>query len=102
MTRQQKNQLLILSILLVGIVVGLTGALVSAPVGAIAAPTTTPVVPDPRPEPPDIQVWGIPDPQGGEPSECAGEVGCGVMCYYIGEDAAANQFELACIPWIFE
>lgn len=102
MTRQQKNQLLVLSILLFGILVGVAGAIYSAPAGAIAAPTITPAVPEPRPEPPTIETWGIPDPQGGEPAECAGQAGCGVMCFYVSENAAANEFELSCIAWIFE
>lgn len=102
MTRQQKNQLLILSVLLVGIVVGVAGMLFSAPAGAIAAPTATLTVPEPRPEPPEIKTWGIPDPAGGEPAECAGQAGCGVMCYYVSENAAANQYELSCTAWIFE
>jgi hypothetical protein len=78
---------------------GVTSAL------AKTAPTTTPTPtadPDPRPAPPHIQEWGIPDPQGGEPAGCAGQDGCGVMCYYVSENATENQFELSCVPWIFE
>ncbi len=99
----KKNGLLIMLILVLGIVVGVSGVVVTNSAAmAIAAPTATPPVPDPRPEPPTIETWGSPDPVGGEPSGCAGQPGCGVMCFYVSEDAAANQHELSCVAWIFE
>ncbi len=104
MNRQYKNRLLLVAMLLVGAFLGLVAGL-AGPALAVPAPTATPAPtadPDPRPAPPYIQEWGIPDPQGGEPAGCAGQTGCGVMCFYVGENATENQFELSCVPWIFE
>lgn len=78
----------------------LIAALVVMAATAVAASVER--VPDPRPEPPTIEVYGYPDPGGGEPAACAGEPGCGVMCFYITENAADNQHELSCMAWIFE
>ena len=95
-----KNNLFVVLLLVLGIAVGVTGAIVTDSAAmAIAAPTATPA---PRPEPPQIETWGIPDPAGGKPAECADVANCGLMCFYISEDAAANQHELSCIAWIFE
>jgi len=99
---RHKNHLLLLVVLVVGLLTGLALAGLPQVAQAVAAPTVTPAVPDPRPEPPTIETWGIPDPAGGEPAECAGQPGCGVMCFYVSEDAAANEFELSCVAWIFE
>lgn len=89
---------IVLILFLVGAVMG---AVLAQPAGALPAPTTTPSAPE-RPLPPQIETWGIPDPQGGEPAGCAGQPGCGVMCFYVSENAAANEFELSCMAWIFE
>lgn len=55
-----------------------------------------------RATPPQIEVYGLPYPAGGEPAACAGQDGCGTMCFYISENAVENQYELSCIGWIFE
>lgn len=103
MMKQKRTQVLIQAVLIVVIILAILGASSAAVSSAASsAPTATPSVPDPRPQPPHIETWGIPDPPGGEPAGCAGQSNCGVMCYYISENAAANQFELSCIPWIFE
>lgn len=54
-----------------------------------------------RPLPPDIQLYGFPDPSGGGPAACHGQIGCGTMCFYITENATENEYELSCVPWIF-
>lgn len=89
--------IVVLALAVFSAVLGL-GDLVEAARG-VPSPT---LVSDPRPAPPHIQEWGIPDPQGGEPAGCAGQDGCGLMCFYISEDATANQYEMSCVPWIFE
>lgn len=98
---KRRNRILLISILLIGVLIGAAVGVIAPEVFAVPAPTVTPG-PIVRPQPPHIDVWGIPDPQGGEPAECAGEPNCGLMCFYISEDAAANQYELSCVPWIFE
>lgn len=95
----KKNLTLLVCVLLVGLLAGAALTALPPVVLAVAAPTGTPA---PRPEPPHIESWGIPDPAGGQPAECAGQVGCGVMCFYVSENAAANEFELSCIAWTFE
>lgn len=59
-----------------------------------------------KPVPPQIETYGIPNPVGyavdcgAEPSNA---VSCGVICYYISEDATANQWELSCVTaWFLE
>ncbi len=97
----KKNSLLLLVVLVIGLLIGLLMDGLPQVAQAVAAPTATPA-PAPRPEPPQIETWGIPDPPGGEPAGCAGQPGCGVMCYYIGENATENQYELSCVAWVFE
>ena len=59
-----------------------------------------------KPVPPTIQTYGVPNPVGyavdcGD--EPTGAVSCGVLCFYISEDATANQWELSCVPaWFLE
>ena len=59
-----------------------------------------------RPVPPNIQTFGIPNPVGYSHDcgpEPANAVSCGAICYYIAEDATANQHELSCLPaWFTE
>ena len=53
-----------------------------------------------KPVPPQIETYGIPNPVGYTPdcgTEPAGAVSCGVICYYIVEDAPF-QHELSCVP----
>lgn len=89
---RKRNRILIIFVLLLGFLIG---AVAFGFVPVLAGV-------DSRPQPPTIQVYGFPDPQGGEPVECAGQPNCGLMCFYISEDAVTNQYELSCVPWIFE
>lgn len=98
MNLQSRLMQIVLILFLVGAVMGVVLAQPQS-AGALPAPTVTPAL---RPEPPAIETWGIPDPAGGEPAECAGQAGCGVMCFYVSENAAANEFELSCMAWLFE
>lgn len=99
MSKRMKNGLLLMIVLVLGLVAGVSLGVVVEPVQSAAAPTATGVS---RPVPPQIEVWGVPDPDGGEPAECVGQPGCGVLCYYIAENAVENQHELSCMAWIFE
>ncbi len=86
-----KNRLLLVLIVLI-IVVGIIGTLDASAMQ--------------KPVPPTIQTYGIPSPVG-YAVDCGDEptnaVSCGVICYYISEDATANQHELSCLPaWFLE
>ena len=81
-----KNKLLLFLILLI-IVIGIVGTLDASAMQ--------------KPVPPTIQTYGIPNPVGYAVdcgTEPANAVSCGVICYYISEDATANQWELSCVP----
>lgn len=83
---------IVLIVLLVLLLIGVVGTVTA---GATQKPT-----------PPQIQAWGIPNPSGYQPdcgTEPANSVSCGVMCYYITEDAVENEHELSCLAvWFTE
>ena len=58
--------------------------------------------PGPPTLPPTIDTYRFPPGTlEGQPPECAGDPDCGVLCFYISENATANKWELSCLPWVF-